>query len=365
MTRQEKIIRTGYYGVGCNICVASGKAMVGFASGSIAIVMDAVNNLTDALSSVLTIVGAKLAGRPADDKHPFGYGRVEYFTAVVIAALVLVAGGTSLKESIEAILEPEEQQYSLVGVCILVATVVVKFMLGVYTRRKGKELSSDSLLSSGTECLYDCVVSVSTLLSVLIVVCFGVSLDSWLAAIISCLIIKAGIEMLMAPINELLGRSNDPHLTAEIKTKVKTVEGVRGVYDVVLHDYGPEQKIGALHVEVDETLHATVLHLITRRIQHLLWTEYGIFVTVGFYAHHQPGTPQAQEEARIRQHVLGLEYVEGLHGFHVDTEARILSFDIVYSFGLKNPISLRNQVIEWLKPDYEGYDIYIGLDRKY
>lgn len=365
MTRQEKIIRTGYYGVACNILVAAGKAVVGLASGSMAIVMDAVNNITDALSSGLTIVGAKLAGRPADDKHPFGYGRVEYFTAVIIAALILVAGCTSLKQSIEEILNPTSQEYSIVGLSILAATILVKVFLGVYTRRQGKLLSSDSLISSGTECIYDCVVSISTLVSAGVTLCFGVSLDSWLAAIISCLIIKAGLEMLMSPINELLGRSNDPHLTAEIKAKVKGVQGVRGVYDVVLHDYGPEQKIGALHVEVDDQLSAANLHDITRRIQHLLWQEYGIFVTVGFYAHHQPESHEAKEEARVRKHVLTLDGVLGMHGFYVNPKEKILSFDIVYSFRHKSPISLRHDVTAWLLPDYEGYDIYIGLDRNY
>lgn len=365
MTRQQQIIRTGYIGIGTNVIVAIGKTLVGLASGSMAILLDAVNNITDALSSVITIVGVKLAGRPADDKHPFGYGRIEYFTAVIIASLILVAGSTSFIESIKSIIEPEEQEYSTIGLIIIAVSIVVKTALGLYTKRQGKALNSDSLISSGTECIYDSVVSISTLISAGAFLMFGWSLDSWLAAIISCLIIKAGIEMLVSPVNELLGMRADLELTNSIKSKANTVEGVRGVFDVVLHNYGPDQHLGALHVEVDETLPASELHKITRRIQRIIRNEFGIFVTVGFYAHHQSHTSEAKEEQRIREHVLAIDNVLGMHGFYVNHEEKMLSFDIVYSFKEKHPISLRQQVIEWLQKDYSGFDISIGLDRNY
>lgn len=363
--RQDEIIRTGYIGIGTNLVTAAFKAVVGVVSGSMAIVLDAVNNTADALSSLITIVGVKLAGRPADDKHPFGYGRIEYFTAIIISAMILFAGITSLVESVKGIINPAEQEYTTVGLCIIAAAVVVKFFLGVYTKRKGQEFSSDSLISSGTESLMDCIVSVATIVSAILMLLFGWNIDSWLAAAISCLIIKAGVEMLMSPVNELLGKRNDPELIASIKSKVRKVEGVRGVYDVVLHDYGPEQKIGALHVEVDDNICANDFHKITRSIQNIMRHEYGIFTTVGFYAHHPDGTPAAMEEAKVREHVMGLDGVLGMHGFHVDHTERVLSFDIVYSFRLSHPITLRNDVKEWLQADYAGYDIYIGLDRNF
>lgn len=364
--RQQEIVRTGYLGIGTNVLVAAGKAAVGAISGSMAIVLDAVNNLTDALSSVITIIGVKLAGRPADDKHPFGYGRIEYFTAVIIAAMILVAGGTSLVESVKGILSPSAPDYSTIGLCVIAVTIAVKYGLGIYTKRKGKELSSDALVSSGTECIIDCVVSVTTILSAVLALIWGWNVDSWLAALIACLIIKAGIEMLMSPINELLGMRNDPQLTSDIKKRVKQeVDKVRGVFDVVLHDYGPEQKIGALHVEVDDTLPASELHHLTRQIQQFVRQEYGIFVTVGFYAHHQEGSDAAREEAKVRQYTATLPHVLGMHGFYVNHADRMLSFDIVYSFKEKLPLTLRQQILEWLQTDYAGYDISIGLDRNY
>ena len=364
-TRQEQIVRTGYIGIGTNVMVSAAKAIVGLASGSMAIILDAVNNLTDALSSVITIIGVKLAGRPADDKHPFGYGRIEYFTAVIIAAMVLVAGGTSLVESVKGIITPTEQEHTAIGLIILAVSLVVKFILGIYTRRKGKELKSDSLISSGSDCLFDCIISGSILLSAGLTLWFGWSIDAWLAAIISCIIIKAGIELLMSPINELLGQRADRELTSGIKAKALEIEGVRGVYDVVLHDYGPEQKLGALHIEVDDTMSAAEIHRLTHRVQRAILNEFGIFFTIGLYAHHQEGTKNALEEQHIRQYVTNLDGVINMHGFYVSHEDRMLSFDIVYSFRMKNPSALRLQVKEWLQSDYSGYDISIGLDRNF
>ncbi|MCQ2227843.1 MAG: cation diffusion facilitator family transporter [Bacteroidales bacterium] len=363
--RQQEIVRTGYLGIATNVVVATFKAIVGVVAGSMAIVLDAVNNLADALSSVITIIGVKLAGRPADDKHPFGYGRIEYFAAVIIATIILIAGGTSLVESVKGILEPTEQEYTVVGLSIIAASIVVKYGLGLYTKRKGKQLSSDALISSGTESMFDSVVSLATIISAGILLATGYSIDCWLAAIISCIIIKTGIEMLMSPINELLGMRTDPELTSSIKSKVREIEGVRGVYDVVLHDYGPEQKVGALHVEVDDTMSAIQLHHLTRMIQKTMRREFGIFFTVGFYAHHQEGTEASLEEAKVRRYVTSLDGVLGMHGFYVNHAEKLLSFDIVYSFKVKQPISLRQGVAEWLQNDYASYDITIGLDRNY
>lgn len=363
--RQNEIVRTGYVGIGTNVLMVIGKAAVGLASGSAAIVLDAVNNLADALSSIITIVGVKLAGRPADDSHPFGYGRIEYFAGVVVAALVLVAGGTSLVESIKGIMHPQDMEFTVVGIAVIAGAIVVKAVLGLYTKRKGKELSSDALVSSGTECLFDCIVSIATLVSALVFYLSGVNVDCWLAAIISCLIIKAGIEMLMSPVNELLGARNSGELTGGIKARVKEETNVRGVYDVVIHNYGPEQNIGALHVEVEDTMTAAELHHLTRQIQMLVKREFGIFVTVGFYAHHREGSEAALEEDKVRGYVMAQDGVQGMHGFYVSHEDKVISFDIVYSFKVSTPISLRDTVKEWVLAHYPGYAVHIGMDRVY
>lgn len=282
-----------------------------------------------------------------------------------MSAMILIAGGTSLIESVKGIMHPEDMDFSPVGLAIIAATIVVKLCLGLYTRRRGKQLSSDALVSSGTECMFDCIVSVATLISACVFYFSGWNVDCWLAAIISCLIIKAGVEMLMSPVNELLGVRSSVEMTAAIKRRGKEETPVRGVYDVVIHNYGPEQNMGALHVEVDEETTAADLHHLTRQIQMLLKREFGIFFTVGFYAHHKEGSPAVIEEQKVRQYVTSQEGVLGMHGFYVNHEDKLLSFDIVYSFRMHNPISLRQQVMEWLGTDYAGYQINIGLDRNF
>lgn len=364
-TRQQEIVNTGYVGICTNVLVAAGKAIIGLVSGSMAVLLDAVNNVADVLSSIITIIGVKLAGLPADDKHPFGYGRIEYFTAVIVAVLIIIAGVTSLIESIGGILKPGDLEFSVIGLIILSTTVAIKYFLGVYTKRKGKALSSDALISSGEECMFDCIVSLATIVSAIVMILTDLNIDAWLAAIIACLIIKAGVEMLMSPVNELLGKANDQELTNAIKQKVNGINGVRGTYDVLIHNYGPEQNLGALHVEVDDTLTASDLHVITRNIQTMMRHEFGMFVTVGFYAHNSDDSDAAKEEARIREHVTHMDGVLGMHGFYVNHSDKILSFDIVYSFKIHQPLTLRQEILDWLSTDYPGYDIYIGLDRNY
>lgn len=366
MNRSKEIVRTGYIGIATNLCVSTTKALIGLAAGSTAIVLDAVNNVSDALSSVITIVGVKLAGRPADDEHPFGYGRIEYFTAVIIAAMILAAGAISLIESVKGIIEPTDQEYSYTGLIILGITVVTKYGLGIYTQHKGKQLKSDALIGSGKDSIFDSVISTSTLLSAGIFIFTGISLDSWFAAAISLLLIKAGIETLLSPIDDMLGIRADAELTSNIKKSIKeNIPDIRGVYDVVLHNYGPNRNFGALHVEVEDCISAAQLHHITRLIQRLIWKEFGIFFTVGFYAHHAEGTHEAEVEKEIRKYVLSHNGVLNMHGFYISDEEKMISFDIVYSFKLHTPMSLRNEIAQKLIKDFPGYDINIGMDRNY
>ena len=239
MDRNSQIIRTSWVGIIANVLLAGFKAVVGILASSVAIVMDAVNNLSDALSSVITIVGTKLSAKPADREHPFGHGRIEYFSAIIIAVIVLSAGITSLIESAKKIFSPTEPSYTATTLVVIVVAIGVKLALGQYVKRKGEQLNSDALIASGSDALFDAVITLATLISAGIMLVWGVSLDGILGAIISIVIIKAGIEMLASPVNELLGTSISAELTETIKKEVSQFEGVHGVYDLILHNYGP------------------------------------------------------------------------------------------------------------------------------
>ncbi|MBQ2107131.1 MAG: cation transporter, partial [Bacteroidales bacterium] len=196
MSRSSQIIRTSVIGIAANVLLAAFKSVVGIIAGSVAIVMDAVNNLSDALSSVITIIGTKLSQRPADRKHPFGFGRIEYFSAIIIAVIVLSAGISSLIESVKKIIEPTHPSYTTATLIVIVVAIAVKLVLGFYVKRKGKQLSSDALVASGSDALFDAIITTATLISAGVMLIWHFSLDGILGALISLVIIKAGIEML-------------------------------------------------------------------------------------------------------------------------------------------------------------------------
>ena len=183
MDRSQEIIRTSWIGIIANVLLAGFKAAVGVLASSVAIVMDAVNNLSDALSSVITIVGTKLSQRPADRKHPFGFGRIEYFSAIIIAVIVLSAGITSLIESVKKIFDPTEPSYTTTTLVVIVVAIVVKLILGQYVKRKGEQLKSDALIASGSDALFDAVITLATLISAGVMLLWGVSLDGILGAL--------------------------------------------------------------------------------------------------------------------------------------------------------------------------------------
>jgi cation diffusion facilitator family transporter len=286
--RQSKIIRTSVVGILANVALAAFKAGVGLLANSIAVVLDAVNNLSDALSSVITIVGMKLASKPADKEHPFGHGRIEYFTALIIALIVLAAGVTSLIESVKKILNPEPSDFTVVSLIIIGVAIFVKLVLGRYVKRAGEEVNSDALIASGEDARFDAVISLTTLISAGVMMLFGLQLDGWLGAAIALVIIKAGVEMVLSPISELLGNRNDSQFTHDIKQEVESVPGVLGAYDLVLHNYGPEFSIGSVHVEVEDTITAADIYKMSKDIQRRITSrrsiraEPGSFVRVPF-----------------------------------------------------------------------------------
>ncbi|MBQ4238115.1 MAG: cation transporter, partial [Ruminococcus sp.] len=241
LSRDEKIIRTSVIGILANVLLAGFKAIMGILSNSIAITLDAVNNISDAASSIITIIGTKLAGKSPDKKHPFGYGRIEYLSAMIIAVIVLYAGITSFVESIKKIITPETPDYTPVVLIIVAVAVLVKIVLGRYVKSVGDKINSESLINSGKDATLDSIISASTLAAAAVYLIWGISLEAWLGAIISIVIIKSGIEMLISALSQILGESADAQLAREIKKTVCSFSEVLGAYDLVLHDYGPDR----------------------------------------------------------------------------------------------------------------------------
>ncbi len=363
--RSRNIIRTSVIGIVANVLLAAFKAVVGLLASSVAIVMDAVNNLSDALSSVITIVGTKLAARPADRQHPFGYGRIEYFSAIIIAVIVITAGVTSLIESVKKLFAPTAPEYTTVTLVVIIVAIVVKLVLGRFVKKQGERLESDALIASGSDALFDAIITLATLASAGIMLLWNVSLDGILGALISLVIIKAGFEMLASPVNELLGARVSEELVHTIKEEVLAFEGVHGVYDIILHNYGHEVMIGSLHISVDDTMDAYRIHGLTRRMSGLMYARHGIIMTVGIYA-VATGENKRSELQNIVMKTLGQHKdVKQVHAFYYFEKENIVSVDVVPDLSVHDENAFCHQLVEELKPLLPDVELSIVIDHNY
>ncbi len=363
MDRNKKIVRTSILGIAVNIILVLFKMLVGLLANSIAIILDAVNNFSDALSSLITIIGTKLASKAPDKKHPFGYGRIEDLTSVIISVIVLFAGVTSIRESIEKIIHPEETNYSIYSIIIIAVAIIVKFVMGSYVKGVGKKINSQSLIASGSDAFFDAVLSFATLVGAVINMIWGLQLEGILGAVISIIIIKAGIEMLMETLSSIIGTRTEADLSAKLKEKILSYDKIEGVYDLTLHNYGPTKIIGSVHIEVPDTLTAKEIHELTRKISEEIMSEFGIIMTVGIYASNTSGKYGELRELvkkEIEKHKEVLEY----HGFYIDEERKLLSFDIIVDFDY-DAEKIRNEICENLAKEITEYNIYIVLDSDY
>ena len=365
MDRSSQIIRTSWIGIAANVLLAAFKAVVGALANSVAIVMDAVNNLSDALSSVITIVGMKLSQRPPDRKHPFGFGRIEYFSAIIIAVIVLSAGITSLIESVKKIFNPTEPTYTTVTLIVIIVAIVVKLVLGQYVKRKGEQLKSDALIASGSDALFDAVITLATLVSAGVMLLWNVSLDGILGALISLVIIKAGIEMLASPVNELLGTSIPADLTKQIVSEVSAFEGVHGVYDLILHNYGPDVIIGSLHINVNDTMNAHEIHGLTRKISTQMYDRHGIIMTVGVYAVATGDNRRAELQTKVMQTLAGHKEIVQVHGFYYSEKDNMLSVDVVPDITEHDDAALIQRLKDEIQPLAPDMDVVIVVDHNY
>ncbi len=363
VSRNSVIVRTSVIGILANVFLAAFKAVVGLTSNSIAVVLDAVNNLSDAASSVITIVGTRLAGRQPDRKHPFGYGRVEYLSAMIISLLVLYAGITSFTESVKKILSPETPDYSAAGLIIIGASVAVKLLLGRYVKSVGERANSDSLVNSGEDATLDSVISASTLAAAAIYLLFHISLEAWLGAIISVVIIKSGVEMLRDTLSQLLGERADIQLARDIKETVCSFDEVHGAYDLILNNYGPDAYNGSIHIEVPDTFSAGALDELIRSITLAVYRKHNVILTaIGVYSINTTDAEAALIREDVFARVMQVEHVMQIHGFYVDREKKTMRFDVIISFDAPDRRQVWCAVVETVQSAYPDFTLAVAMD---
>ena len=333
--REKVIVKTSVVGILTNVLLVGFKATVGILSNSIAVILDAVNNLSDALSSVVTIIGAKLGAKQPDKKHPLGYGRIEYLSSMIVAALVLYAGVTSLVESVKKIIHPEAADYSVVSLIIISVAIVVKLVLGLYVKKQGKKVGSGALEASGSDALFDAILSGSVLASAIVYLIWGISLEAYVGVVIAGFIIKAGVEMMIETLNDIIGKREDAETVKELKQIVREEEAVLGAYDVTLFNYGPNKNYGSVHIELPETMTVDEADRIIRRIQANVYQKTGVILTgVSVYSVNTRDSEAGQMREAIEKTVRSHEWALELHGFYADLEQKSVRFDVVLSFDI-------------------------------
>ena len=361
--RDKTIIRTSIIGILVNILLAAFKAAVGLLSHSISVVMDAVNNLSDALSSVITILGTKLAGKEPDKKHPLGYGRIEYLSAMIISVIVLYAGVSSLVESVKKILHPEKPDYSATALLIIAVAVVAKIILGSFVKKKGLDVKSDSLVASGSDALHDSIISASTLAAAVIYLFFHISLEAWLGAIISAVIVKSGLDMLRDTVSEILGERIDAETAQSVKDTICQTEGVRGAYDLVINNYGPNRQIGSVHIEVPDTMTVGELDGLEREISKNVFVKHHLILTgISVYSMNMGDKEAVRVETGVRKILEAYPDVLQMHGFFLDKKDKTMKFDIIISYDAQNREQLYKEIMKKVAASFPEYTPQVQLD---
>ena len=363
--RGKVIVRTSIIGILANVGLVILKAIVGLFANSIAIIMDAINNLSDALSSTITIIGTKLSQKKPDAKHPYGHGRVEYITSLAIGVIIIVAGVGAIVESIISIIENREPTFNVISMILIAIAVAVKIAIGLYFRHVGKKVNSEALKGSGMDALFDAILSFGTLVSIIVSLYFKVNIEGYIGAVIGLFMIKSGIDVLRSSLSSIIGERTSKETSDAIKHLVCENPEVKGAYDLIVNNYGPDRGIGSIHIEVDDNMTAKEIHPLTRRITAQVYQEFGIIMTVGIYATNNSDPIINSIRNDIQQEVLSHENIKQIHGFYCDQESKTITFDVIVDFKDSDAPKLIKEIQEHLSTKYPDYRFYIVEDKDF
>lgn len=361
--REHEIVKASLIGIAGNMLLVAFKMLIGFFSQSIAIILDGVNNATDALSSIVTIVGTKVAGRRPDKKHPFGYGRIEYLTSVVIAVIILVAGVLSLRESILKIIHPATPSYSTLTITIIVVAILGKVVLGIIFKRYGDKTSCEALIASGVDSNYDAVLSAGTLVVAFAQNLWNINIDGLVGVIISLVVCKAGIEVLHDALAPIIGTPEDRERVTAIKKYIHTFPNVRDVHNVVLDNFGPNKVIGSVYIEIPDTMTAREVGELTRDIARGLQEKFDVDLTVGIRtdnttAEFAPMKKALDELAKEDESILNA------HAFYVDPDTKTCYFDLVVKLAA-NSKKTKDSLLRAMHRKYPDFKFDVQVETDY
>lgn len=360
---------SGFVGVICNILLFALKLTGGFLINSISVTADAFNNLSDAASSIVTLIGTKFSQKPADKEHPFGHGRSEYIAAFIVAFLVLQVGFSCFKNSFAKILKPEAVVFNIGILILLILSVLVKLWLALFNRGMGKKINSGVLKATGTDAFGDVLITSVTILSIVIGKITGLKIDGWMGALVSAVVVIAGFNIAKETLEPLLGEAIDKETYENITKKVESYKGILGSHDLIVHNYGPSHIMATIHVEVEAKENLEGVHEIIDKIERDILREMGIFLVI----HVDPVDLEDEENLLRKQKILEvigkLEPKASVHDFRIiEEDGKIkLIFDMLipYSYGEKRREELLFDMDKALKELNERYELVVTLDNSF
>ncbi len=364
-SRDSIIAVTSGVGIVANLLIAVVKIVIGMVASSIAIISEGANNATDALSSILTVIGTKVAGKHPDQKHPFGYRRIEYLTGLVVTVLILVTGIELLISSVKLIFAPEPIHISYLAIVLIAISAVIKFFLGVYTIRMGRSTGSSALEAVGIEGRNDSFASVISIVSSLIFLIFHISLDAYAGILISALIIKAGYGVLKETLSELIGRAGHKELADKLYKEIRETDGMIGAADMILHNYGPDTWSGSVNLEIDHNKTVGEVYPKLHELQLRILHKYAVMLVFGIYSvdHDNPEIRSIQTAigAFINQH----EHLKSFHALYLEPKTKTLYCDFVVDYKLQDWDGLRSEFEMYMKKRYPQYKLELTIETEY
>ncbi len=348
-----------------NLLVAAVKVLIGMAASSIAIISEGLHGGADAATSLLAIVGVKLAAKHPDEKHPFGYGRVEYLTSLVISMLILYAGIEIFTASVDRIFHPAELAIDYLTLFIVAGTAAVKFILGIYTIRKGQEVKSDSLTGLGIECRSDSYASVITIGSALIFLIWGVSVDAWAGLVTALLIMKAGFGILRSTVEDLLGRSGDRELAERLYKEIRATPGVVNAADMMLHNYGPDAYAGSVNIEINHEKTVGEVYDTIHELQLRIMHEHHVTMVFGIYAVDEITESSRKLRREIAEFVRSHDHIKSYHALFLDKTRSRLYCDFVVDYAKFDWEQLRKEFEGYIKKLYPDYAVELVVETEF
>ena len=356
-------------GIFCNVLLFSVKLTIGLILSSLAVTADAFNNLSDAASSIISFIGVKMAGKPADAEHPFGHGRIEYIAALIVSFLVIEVGFTFFKSSISKILHPEEISFDLVPFVILILSILVKLWMAFFNNKLGKRIDSKVMLATAADSLGDVITTSATVLSIIICHFTSINVDAIAGLIVSAIVIWSGISIAKDTLEPLIGERVPAELYQKITDIVESYDGIVGTHDLIVHNYCPNRSMATIHAEVPNDINIDVSHEIIDKIERDVKKDLNILLVI----HMDPVEMRDEEVLSLREKtsriVHALDPELNFHDFRVlkENEQRNLIFDLVIpdSYSEKDANRVMHQLVSLLHEMDENVECIITLDRSF